>query len=73
MIRPLRSLLGQRRAPSILPLDREAAFERARLRGARRAGPAQREIRRRIAGAAVGTVLVIFLIIASVATLELGQ
>ena len=33
MARPILSRLAQRRAPSILPMGSEAAFDRARLRG----------------------------------------
>ena len=38
MARPILSRLAQRRAPSILPMGSEAAFDRARLRAAIPAG-----------------------------------
>ena len=67
MARPILSRLAQRRAPSILPMGSEAAFDRARLRPARRSCPRQREFRRRIAGALVGAVLVSLMIVALIA------
>tara|TARA_B100000678_G_scaffold260890_1_gene242048 strand:- start:9388 stop:9591 length:204 start_codon:yes stop_codon:yes gene_type:complete len=54
----------RRRTSSILPMGGEAAFDRARLRAARRSCPRQREARRRIAGALLGAVLVLFVIVA---------
>ena len=63
MARPILSRLAQRRAPSILPMGSEAAFDRA----ARRSCPRQREFRRRIAGALVGAVLVSLMIVALIA------
>lgn len=67
MARPILSRLAQRRAPSILPMGSEAAFDRARLRAARRSCPRQREFRRRIAGALMGAVLVSLMIVALIA------
>ncbi|MEL7706463.1 hypothetical protein AAG593_09910 [Citromicrobium bathyomarinum] len=64
MARPLLSRLAQRRAPSILPMGGEAAFDRARLRAARRSCPRQREARRRLAVALAGAVLILCTIIA---------
>ena len=52
MARPILSRLAQRRAPSILPMGSEAAFDRARLRAAR---------------ALVGAVLVSLMIVALIA------
>lgn len=64
-LRPFRMMLGRRRrTSSILPMGGEAAFDRARLRAARRACPRQREARRRIAVALTGAVLVLAMIVA---------
>lgn len=63
MARPILSRLAQRRAPSIQPMGSEAAFDRARLRAARRSCPRQREARRRLAVALAGAVLILCTII----------